>query len=213
MRNSVVKGLLAASLIGTLAMPALAQDGPGKGAGQICANEQPCGPARDGKGPARGGHDGGPRMGKPGPDGSGPGNPGLAMAQRLAGLETYIGITPAQAPAWRDYTNALLAFAEAGAPQHGQPPQGNPPQGQPPQGQPPKNQPPLLMAERMAEQAIKRGEKAGTLKSAAAALKAALTPDQLARLIAAEAPHRGPQGEGRGPDQRPDRPMPPQTAD
>ncbi|WP_283178906.1 hypothetical protein [Gemmobacter sp. 24YEA27] len=41
---------------------------------------------------------------------------GLILAQRLACLETCIGITPEQAPVWRSYTDALIAFVETDQP-------------------------------------------------------------------------------------------------
>lgn len=41
---------------------------------------------------------------------------GLILAQRLACLETCICITPEQAPVWRSYTDALIAFVETDQP-------------------------------------------------------------------------------------------------
>lgn len=136
-------------------------------------------------------HKGGPRFGQ-----DGPGNPGLKLAERLSGLETYIGITPEQAPAWRGYTEALLAFAEADRPGHG-PGQEAGPQGPKETGKPPA--PPRLMAEMMARRAIAQGERAEKLEAAAATLRTSLSEAQLARLIGAEAPPKGPSGPEGGP--------------
>ncbi len=58
----------------------------------------------------------------------------------------------------------------------------------------------------IAERAIAAGQKAEVLQAAAVTLRAALSEDQLARLIAAEAPPHGPgMGPGKGPGEGPGR--------
>lgn len=117
------------------------------------------------------------------------GQPGLRLAAHLAALETLVGITAEQAPAWRTYTNALLAFAETARPPHGpQAPGAKAERPAPPSGPHPADAPRLLMAEMMAERALDQAEAAATLKQAAATLRAALGAEQLVRLIAAERP-------------------------
>ncbi|MBE3640634.1 hypothetical protein, partial [Mangrovicoccus algicola] len=125
--------------------------------------------------------------------------PGLELAARLNAMETLIGITEAQEPAWREYAAALLSFMEAAGPRHG-PHEGAPaPQEAPqeagtaPEGAQAPAAPPL-MAERMAERALDLGARAETLKTATAALRDALEPGQLQALARAERPeppHRG----------------------
>lgn len=129
------------------------------------------------------------------------GKSGLRLADRLSTLETYIGITPEQAPAWRAYANAMQAFAEPPRPMRGTHPRDGvdmpSPQGenQDParrQAQPPQ----MLLGERMAEHALAKGRRAEGLKSAAATLRAELSPEQLTRLIGAETPPMGTQSGG-----------------
>jgi hypothetical protein len=45
--------------------------------------------------------------------------PGLRMAERLATLEVYLGITPQQQDAWRVFTQAALAMAPSPGERHG----------------------------------------------------------------------------------------------
>lgn len=124
-----------------------------------------------------------------------PRGPDLRLAERLSALETQVGIGAAQAPAWRAYADALLAFAASGPPR--QPPQAPPPAG-PAAGEPPREPRKLLMGEILAAQGMggDAGEKAEALKKAAAGLRAALSEAQLARLLEADAP----------PGERPPRP-------
>lgn len=108
---------------------------------------------------------------------------GLALAARLSALETFIGITPDQAPVWRAYTDAVLAFARDGRPGR----DGHADVGPPPApGFGGAGRPQMLLAERLAESAIARGQNARALKTAANALRETLSPAQLARLIEAD---------------------------
>lgn len=130
--------------------------------------------------------------------------PGLRIAARLAQIETYVGITSAQLDVWRAYTSALIDFFERSARDRG--PGGPPPADAPPpppsQGEPgqaPADAGPVLFAERLADRAIARAEKARTLKTSLDALRAQLTPEQLDRLAKAErafGPGRRPHGPG-----------------
>jgi hypothetical protein len=120
------------------------------------------------------------------PGGPGPDRPGiwrpdfkLKLARDLAGLETLIGIRVDQLDAWRDYTSALLAVA--GPPRPPTPPMGTPADGKEA----------FAPAERLADAAIARAEAAETLKSAIAALRDKLSPEQIALLQQAER-HMGP---------------------
>lgn len=102
---------------------------------------------------------------------------GLALAAHLSATETYLGITPEQQGPWRDYCQALVGFMQP------EPPPG------PEAGQ--------LMAERMAQAVLARADKAQALLVATTALRGALQPEQLARLVESQP---GPQGA-----ERPDR--------
>lgn len=150
--------LAALAVSAALAGPALAADGP----------PPPC--------PA------GERDAPPPPPPHGPFGP-LALAGRLAALETYVGITPAQMDAWRAYTTALQAL------------------GPPPRPAPDATK---LPGEDMAAEAVNRAETARRLLTAIETLRAALTPDQLERLReGGHALHAPPPG----------RPMPPRPDD
>jgi hypothetical protein len=123
------------------------------------------------------------------PDGSGPDRPGLGwrhgpefrpdfrmkLARDLAGLETLIGIRADQLDAWRGYTSALLALMA--------PPQPPADGGRQPDA--------FGRAERLADTVIDRADTAQRLKSAIAALRRTLTPEQVALLQQAER-HMGP---------------------
>lgn len=102
---------------------------------------------------------------------------GLDLAAHLSATETYLGITPEQQEPWRDYCQALIGFMQP------EPPPG------PEAGQ--------LMAERMAQAVLARADKAQALLVATTALRGALQPEQLARLVESQP---GPQG-----PERPDR--------
>ncbi len=191
MKRTVMSSLLAAALVGSAAIPALAE--PPKPPIQM--------------------QDHGMQMkGRPDMKGS----PEMAMADRLSTLETLIGVTAEQEPAWRGYTVALLDFMQAGGP--GARPDAPPPraEGAPEGAQAPAPRP--LMAEMMADRAIARADSAEKLKSAVVALKSALTPEQLETLAQAEMPphrggpgHDGPRPGGKAPGG--DRPAQPPAAE
>jgi hypothetical protein len=134
-------------------------------------------------------------------------DPALHLAAKLAAAETYVGITSSQLDAWRTYAVALIDLVDRPGPERSpdgprrerpDAPRGERPEG-PPQAQPPHGQPAdaPLFAEKLAAQAIERGEKAGTLKAAIAALRTTLAAEQIARLREAERsflPQRAPGG-------------------
>ncbi|MBA8880103.1 Spy/CpxP family protein refolding chaperone [Phyllobacterium myrsinacearum] len=110
----------------------------------------------------------------------------LALAGRLAAEETIVGIRSEQLDAWRNYSSALLAFADGPHPHfRDEASPGN--EGDDP-AKPRENEP--LTMDRMADMAIERGEKAQTLKQAAKALLDILTPEQ--RIKFADAGRKGP---------------------
>lgn len=105
--------------------------------------------------------------------------PALLLAQRLAALETQIGIRADQVNAWRDYTIALIdLLAPTRHPKR--PGERHDAENAPAQGKDPFDR-----EQKLAEDFIRRAAVAERLKNAITALRAALTADQLARLAAA----------------------------
>jgi hypothetical protein len=117
-----------------------------------------------------------------------PNGAALRLAARLAAAEIYVGVTSTQLDVWRAYTSALIGLV--GRPEFDR--RTDAPQGAQPEG-PPREQADgaasseaPLFSERLAERVIERGAEANALKAASAALRWTLTPDQIARLRAAE---------------------------
>ncbi|MDK8875314.1 Spy/CpxP family protein refolding chaperone [Paracoccus sp. SSJ] len=116
-------------------------------------------------------------------------SPALGLSAHLAATETYLGITGEQQDAWRDYSQALIAFIEppaADARAEGD--------------ERPADQARPLAAERVAQHALARAEKARALLAATTALRGTLEPAQLERLQQVDpgfgpGPH-GPRHEG-----------------
>ena len=88
---------------------------------------------------------------------------GLHLAQRLAGLEIYLQITPEQQPQWRAFTTALLAMV--------------------PDTRPPANDA-FAAIDQVAARVQAMAQPAQHLHDTAEALKAVLTPDQIGRANA-----------------------------
>ncbi|MEO9340427.1 hypothetical protein ABFT80_23730 [Mesorhizobium sp. SB112] len=165
-------------------------------------------------------HDRRPARGERLGDERGPRHAGLDLAERLAATETYVGITAGQLDAWRAYSSALIAFFEhpeqdrgSGGPHREERQPSATTQEQRPQPGDTASRP--LLAERLADRTIAQTGKAETLKAAVAALRSALSGEQLDRLTKAErafAPHdhqRGPAGKDAGHRGRPGDDLPP----
>ena len=155
---------------------------------------------------------GGPGGPGPGPGGPGPGMRGMPMhgmhgmrgmshhgirgarramwlAERLSAMETLLGIRPDQLDAWRAFTAAAINFVSPLRPKP--PAEGD---------KPDDGGGAFALAERMADRAIARADRAKALKDAIAALRQKLTPEQLERVKSVEAEMRGRfHGRGHGP--------------
>jgi len=129
----------------------------------------------------------------------------MRLAKHLSTMETLLGIRSDQLDAWRAFTAAAIDFASPSRPK----PMDD--ADKPDRGEA------FAMADRMADRAIARAEKAKALKDAVAALRQKLTPEQLDRVKAVEGEmrerfrgrHGGPGGPGRaGPMRGPGGPGP-----
>ncbi|AYD03763.1 hypothetical protein [Neorhizobium sp. NCHU2750] len=110
-----------------------------------------------------------------------PFDPALHLANQLAGIETYVGITASQLDAWRGYTSALIDFVDA----RKLPRLADFGQGDGTGGAQPGKAPPL-QAELLAQRSMAEAERAKTLKDEVDTLIATLSPEQLERLTKAD---------------------------
>jgi periplasmic protein CpxP/Spy len=92
---------------------------------------------------------------------------GLRIADRLATLHTYLGITPQQEGAWNDFAQAAIAMAPQPGERHGMEHMGA-----------------FEGIDHMAQHIQDLGQKAQKLDQAAQALKGVLTPDQIKKADA-----------------------------
>lgn len=106
----------------------------------------------------------------------------MKLAARLSAMETLIGIRADQLDAWRAFTAAAVDLVQR-PPRRDANPEARPGE--------PRDLPPFELADRMADEAIARGEKAKALKEAVSTLRQKLTPEQLERVKTVESDLRG----------------------
>jgi hypothetical protein len=121
----------------------------------------------------------------------------MKLATRLAAMETLIGIRSDQLDSWRAFTAAAIDFVSR-PPRPEMKPDGA------------ADREAFDLADRMADAAIARGEKAKALKEAVAALRQKLTPEQIERVKTVQAEMRGRFMRHHGPKPGHDGPRPPE---
>lgn len=150
--------------------------------------------------PARGEHLPKPPHHHKGPDAKGPQHfkgphAGMHMAEKLAAMETAVGIRSNQLDAWRKYTSSLVDLVEI-----------TPPAPPAPDEKPAADKAKPIFGEPIADRTLERAEKAKKFKTAAAELRKVLDADQLQKMEKYALPHPGPK-DGPGPD-APEHPHP-----
>ncbi|TCT04252.1 Spy/CpxP family protein refolding chaperone [Aquabacter spiritensis] len=180
MTRAFVAGLAVSLLLGTAwTAPAAAQPAPPPPRAEMAPPPPPPGPPPGPLGGFAPGGPGGFPWGGPGACGHVPGdiadmyNPArarLIVAILLGGQEIAIGITPEQSAAWRAYTDAVIAMLPTGARlaafqarEHDAPAT------------------PFALPEAVADAILANADAARRLKDAVVALRATLTPEQMAR--------------------------------
>ncbi len=190
-----------------LSGPALAQSAqtppppPGAGGPQPGPGMRGMGPGMRGMGPD-GQHGWGDRSGRMHHHGR-HGNMQMRLAEKLAAVETAIGVRSDQLDAWRDFTSKLVAFAtppwqqgrgpgmkKAGA---GQPPlkAGNAQGDATAPDMPPASANSFGILSRMVDGAIRHGDQAKQLKESMQKLESVLTPQQIRMARTLMRPDRG----------------------
>jgi hypothetical protein len=173
MRFAKPLALVAALAIGLSLVAGLVRAGDykdGPGGDRMGMEHRHGGHGRDGKGPRCAMHGG--KHGHRHKHGGMRPDPNR-IAKELAGMETAIGIRAEQLDVWRDFTDALQAMMQP-------PMRAGKPGGPKPEGKP-GERPAFAMAERFADRAIARADKAEAVKQSVAALREKLTPEQLDR--------------------------------
>lgn len=155
--------------------------------------------------PAQGVHHPKPSHHPKGPDAKGPEkgpehfkgpHAGMHMAEKLAAMETAVGIRSNQLDAWRKYTSSLVDLVEV-----------TPPPAPAPDAKPAPDAVKPIFGEPIADRTIDRAEKAKKFKTAAEELRKVLDADQLQKLERYALPHHGPKDGPEGP-KGPDAPEP-----